>query len=211
MKSYSQFNQDIIVLNAFHNKKNGYFVDIGANDGKTGSNSYLLEKEYDWNGICVEPLPVEFEKCKEIRDCLCYNYAIYSESNLKLNFVVSDLLSGIEDTHLIKNRKQNFIDPKYFYDNYNGEIIVNTKTLTDILDESYAPKYIDYLSIDVEGAEVHVLKGIDFNKYTFGMIHIEHNWQNYRSEIREILEKNNYLFLSENNCDDIYVSKLNIN
>ena len=44
MKSYSQFNQDILVLKAFDNKKNGYFVDIGANDGKTGSNSYLLEK-----------------------------------------------------------------------------------------------------------------------------------------------------------------------
>jgi|688.fasta_scaffold545855_2 FkbM family methyltransferase len=209
MKSYSQFNQDQIVLKINDYKKNGYFVDIGANDGITGSNTYLLEKEYNWNGICVEPLPDEFDKCNKIRNCICYNYAIYSESNLKLNFVVSDLLSGIEDTHLIKNKKQNFIDPKYFNNNYKGEIIVETKTLTDILEKSNAPKYIDYLSIDVEGAEVHVLKGIDFSKYTFGMIHIEHNWQNYRYEIREILEKNNYLFLNENSCDDIYVCKPN--
>ena len=206
MKSYSQFNQDLLVLKSCDFKKNGYFVDVGAHNGITGNNTYLLEKEYDWKGICVEPLPEEFMKCKDCRNCLCYKYAVYSKSNLKLNFCVSDLLSGIEDTHLIKNKNQNFIDPKFFHNNYKGDIVVETKTLTDILDESNAPNYIDYLSIDVEGAEIHVLNGIDFNKYTFGTIHIEHNWQKYRSEIRQILENNNYLFLCENKCDDIYVN-----
>ena len=191
-------------------KKNGYFVDVGANDGISGNNTYLLEKEYDWKGICIEPLPEEFNKCKGCRSCLCYKYAVYSKSDLKLNFCVSDLLSGIEDTHLIKNKTQNFIDPRFFKNNYKGDIIVETKTLTDILDKSNAPQYIDYLSIDVEGAEVHVLNGIDFNKYTFGIIHIEHNWQKYRSEIRQILENNKYLFLSENKCDDIYVKYTNL-
>ena len=210
MKSYSQFNQDLLVLKLCDFKKNGYFVDVGANDGISGNNSYLLEKEYDWKGICIEPLPEEFNKCKECRNCLCYKYAVYSESDLKLNFCVSDLLSGIEDTHLIKNKTQNFIDPSFFENNYKGDIIVETKTLTDILDESNAPPYIDYLSIDVEGAEIHVLNGIDFNKYTFGIIHIEHNWQKYRSEIRQILENNKYLFLSENKCDDIYVKYPNL-
>jgi len=210
MKSYSQLNQDLLVLKLCDFKKNGYFVDVGANDGISGNNTYLLEKEYDWKGICIEPLPEEFNKCKECRSCLCYKYAVYSESDLKLNFCVSDLLSGIEDTHLIKNKTQNFIDPSFFENNYKGDIIVETKTLTDILDESNAPQYIDYLSIDVEGAEIHVLHGIDFNKYTFGIIHIEHNWQKYRSEIRQILESNKYLFLSENKCDDIYVKYPNI-
>jgi FkbM family methyltransferase len=205
MESYSQFQQDLIVLKLCDFKKGGYFVDVGANNGIDGSNTYLLEKEYDWKGICIEPLPEEFNKCKECRSCLCYEYAVYSESNLKLNFCVSELLSGIEDTHLIKNKEQNFIDPSFFKNNYKGDIIVQTKTLTDILDESNAPKYIDYLSIDVEGAEIHVLNGIDFNRYTFGIIHIEHNWQEYRYEIRQILENNKYLFLSENRCDDIYV------
>ena len=77
--------------------------------------------------------------------------------------------------------------------------------MTDILDEANAPTFIEYLSVDVEGAEVEVLKGIDFQKYKFGMIHIEHNWQKYRSQIREILERNGYLFIRENKCDDIYV------
>jgi FkbM family methyltransferase len=205
-KSYSQFNQDLIVLRAFDFKRNGYFVDIGANDGISGSNSYLLEKEYNWKGICVEPLPDVYLKCKECRSCLCYDFAVYSTSDLELNFCMSGLLSGIEDTHLIKDKKQNFIDPSHFTNNYKGDVKVQTKTLTDILEMSHAPNFIDYLSIDVEGAEIHVLNGIDFDKYKFGMIHIEHNWQPYRVEIRDILEKNGYFYLTENKCDDIYVS-----
>ena len=109
---------------------------------------------------------------------------------------MSDLLSGIEQTHLIKDKNQNFNDPACFYDKYNMDITVKTKTLTDILIMANSPTYIDHLSIDVEGAEMDVLHGIDFTLYTFGMVHIEHNWQPYRSDIRNILE---------NNCDDIYV------
>lgn len=207
MKSYSQFNQDIIVLKSNDFKRDGYFVDLGANDGISGSNSYLLEKEFDWKGICVEPLPECYKKCLEVRNCLCYDYAVYDESNLELSFCKSGLLSGINNTHLIRDKQQSFIDPKHFYNNYSGDIIVKTKTLTEILNMSNAPNYIDYLSIDVEGAEVKVLNGTDFNRYKFGMIHIEHNWQPYRNEIRQILENNGYLYLQENHCDDIYILK----
>jgi hypothetical protein len=117
------------------------------------------------------------------------------------------LLSGLVDTHLIKDKEPNFIDPSFFTNNYKGDIIVKTKTLTDILKSNDSPNFIEYLSIDVEGAEVEVLKGIDFKKYKFGMIHIEHNWQPYRSCIKEILEANGYIYVNQNNCDDIYICK----
>lgn len=58
--SYSQLNQDINVLKFYKNAKNKYFVDIGASDGIELSNTYLLEKEYNWKGICVEPIPYRF-------------------------------------------------------------------------------------------------------------------------------------------------------
>ena len=69
---------------------------------------------------------------------------------------------------------------------------------------------IDRIAVEISNLKKNfgsntVLNGIDFNKYTFGTIHIEHNWQKYRSEIKQILENNNYLFLCENKCDDIYV------
>lgn len=54
-KSYSQIGQDLFVLNHYNNKRNGYYVDIGSYDGVNFSNTYLLEKDYDWIGICIEP------------------------------------------------------------------------------------------------------------------------------------------------------------
>ena len=62
MNSYSQLNQDINVLKFYNNKTDGYFVEIGASDGIKISNTYLLEKEYNWKGICIEPIQEEYEK-----------------------------------------------------------------------------------------------------------------------------------------------------
>ena len=53
--SFSQFKQDLHVLESYNYKKNGYFIEIGASDGIRLSNTYLLETKYNWKGICVEP------------------------------------------------------------------------------------------------------------------------------------------------------------
>ena len=60
--SFSQIGQDKRVLDFYQNKKNGYFVEVGANDGKRLSNTYLLEKDYNWKGICIEPVPSLLKK-----------------------------------------------------------------------------------------------------------------------------------------------------
>jgi hypothetical protein len=61
------------------------------------------------------------------------------------------------------------------------------------------------MSIDTEGAEVEILKGIDFSKYTFGLLNVEHNYNTQqRKQQREILEANGYKFLRENQFDDYY-------
>ena len=60
MKFYSQFEQDKFVYeNFFINKNKGYFVDIGAHDGVTFSNSKFFE-ELEWDGVCIEPNPKVF-------------------------------------------------------------------------------------------------------------------------------------------------------
>ena len=73
--STSQFGQDLQVLSFYNGKRDGFFVDIGAYDGKYISNTYMLEKNFDWKGICVEPNIRYFNKCNELFN---FNWAMYS-------------------------------------------------------------------------------------------------------------------------------------
>ena len=79
--SRSQLAQDLNVISFYNNMKNGYFIEIGASDGISLSNTYLLEKKYNWNGICIEPIPDEYNKLIKNRSAICCNRAIYNESN----------------------------------------------------------------------------------------------------------------------------------
>lgn len=199
MEHYSQIGQDIDVLNFYKNKTNGFFVEIGASDGIHISNTYLLEKNYNWKGICVEPIPKNYEAlCKNRPNSFCCDMAIYSESHKSVVFDVADcdLLSGISD----------FIDcHKQTVDAKKTQIVVMTLTLNDLLEKYNSPLFIDYLSLDTEGSELEILKAFDFNKYTFGLIDVEHNYEEpKRTEIRTLLTSNGYIHRRHNDFDDSY-------
>lgn len=198
--SYSQLGQDLRVLEFYNNKKDGFFIEIGASDGITLSNTYLLEITYDWKGICVEPIPDKFELlCKNRPNSLCYNYAVYNDSNKQVIFDIAntnDLLSGIS----------NNIDFHIDVVNSNKtQIIVNTISFNDLLEKSNAPLYIGYLSLDTEGSELEILKSVDLQKYIFGLIHVEHNYiEPRRTQIRQLLTSNGYNYIRSNQFDDCY-------
>ena len=198
LKSYSQLGQDIAVANFFNQKQGGYFVDVGAWDGVEISNTYLLEKQLGWNGICIGPLPKQFESLQKNRACACIQLAAYSQSGLEFDFAVYEGISGIV----------NHID-KHLHALDGGRIKVHTKTLTEILDENKAPSFIEYMSLDTEGSELEVLKGVDWSRYSFGYISIEHNGvEPRRSQMRQYLQERGYSFLRENGVDDDYVLRL---
>lgn len=95
----SQLGQDIEVIKFYNNKENGYFIEIGASDGIFLSNTYLLERQYKWTGICCEPIPSRFEKLVINRpNSICYSDAVYSNTGLTVDFDIAndlDVLSGI--------------------------------------------------------------------------------------------------------------------
>lgn len=202
--SYSQFNQDLEVVEFYKSKKNGYFVDIGAYDGVEYSNTYLLEKEYDWKGICIEPTPYNFDKLVENRpNSACINKACYSKSNTKVPFSIAnnfDMLSGI--SHCIDSFHVHEVNAN------KTEIFVETITLNDVLRENNAPSFIDYLSLDTEGSEFEILQKFRFSDYTFGIIHVEHNFvEHNRLRIQHLLLSNNYAYIKESHYDDFYIHK----
>lgn len=201
MISFSQIGQDLEVLKLYKYKKNGFFVEIGASDGITFSNTYLLEQKYQWKGICVEPLPYKINLLKKNRpNSDIVNKAVFDKTGLNLDFKISntdDLLSGI--SKYISTHKSTV--------NKNCTVIkVKTITLNDLLKENNAPLFIDYLSVDTEGTELEILMSVDLKKYTFGLIHVEHNYvEPTRSSIKNYLLKNNYTFYGENQFDDSYI------
>ena len=206
--SRSQLGQDISVITFYNNKYNGYFVEIGASSGIALSNTYLLETKYNWKGICVEPIPFEYNELVKNRKAICSNLAIYNESNKILKFVIKNfsMCSGLAETmdesvcidNVIHNRGVNYDVDKI--------IDVKTITLNDLLIKANSPNFIEYLSLDTEGSELEILKSVDFNKYTFGIIDVEHNFvEPRRTNIRNLLETNNYKFNKENKFDDQYI------
>ena len=198
--NYSQIGQDLEVSKFYNNKKDGFFIEIGASDGIEFSNTYLLEKNYNWKGICVEPIPERFELlCKNRGNSLCYNMAVYNESNKQVTFDIAnncDLFSGIS---------ANIDCYKKLVDANKSQILINTISFNDLLEKANAPFFIDYLSLDTEGSELEILQSVDLNKYTFGLIDVEHNYvEPRRSVIRNLLTSNGYHYLRENKFDDCY-------
>lgn len=198
--SHSQLGQELEVIKFYNNKEGGFFIEIGASDGLELSNTYLLETKYKWRGICCEPIPKKFEKLVKNRpNSICYKQAVYNQSGLILPFDISnsyDLLSGISE-HIDKHKSS--------VDNDKTTVQVETISLLDVLKKSNAPSFIEYMSLDTEGSEFEILKNFDFEKYTFGLIDVEHNFMEpRRTEIRNLLLSKGYIYKGENNWDDMY-------
>jgi FkbM family methyltransferase len=204
-EQYSQGGQDIYVTRILKEKRDGYFIEIGANNGYTMSNTYLLEKNYGWKGICVEATPYKITELTNNRpNAICISSAAFLESNLELDFTTCPL----DILNVITEYAEIAID----FLKENGEIIkVNTRSLTDILNENNAPENIDYLSIDTNGSEYKVLEGIDFTKYKFNVITVKNSLiEEKQNRIKEILTSNGYsvqqtINMVDNITDDLYV------
>jgi FkbM family methyltransferase len=159
---------------------NGYFVELGANDGISQSNTLYLENYLGWHGILVEPDVDNYLKCLKSRSprnkifcCACVSFD-YKDEFVKI--VYSNLMSvalgletDLQDAYSHAKMGETFLKD----DQKNFTFDASAKTLNVLLEEANSPKLIDLAVIDVEGAEIEVLKGIDHNKYRFKYICVE--------------------------------------
>ena len=175
MKSNSQLGQDLWVLNELNRKKDGFFVEAGACDGVWLSNTLLLEREFNWNGICCEPNPTYFDKLKTNRNCIVDDRCLYSTTGEKIQFFCSPgrpWLGGTEDDFIVEHDDE--VDLLKIRKS-EDPIEVSTVSLNDLLSHHSAPHVIDYISLDTEGSEMKIIKGLDFQKYQVKLWTIEHN------------------------------------
>jgi FkbM family methyltransferase len=184
--SKSQLMQDIFVLSALHEKSGGYFVEFGGGDGVTFSNSYLLEKQFGWKGIVAEPSRSFIPKLMANRRCHVDTRCVWSISQRKLTFV------EVEDGGELSTVKQ-FKQCDHHDRSKAVEYEVDTVSLDDLLQTHDAPTEIDYLSVDTEGSELEILENVDFNRWRFNVITVEHNFvPKNRSAIFKLLTAAGY-------------------
>ena len=175
------------IINTINNgRRNGYFVDIGAHNGISFSNTYALEKYLDWNGLCVEVCDETFEKLVKNRKATCVNECVYSTSGIEmeLEFPLSNPLDVGNDM-LVKIKDKlpgGFL--KQFETTRSFKKI--TKTLTEIFAENNVPSVIQYMSVDIEGSDLDALKGLDFSNYTIEFLTIEWGGGNAKQYLQDI-------------------------
>ncbi|PKP29577.1 MAG: hypothetical protein CVU00_14935 [Bacteroidetes bacterium HGW-Bacteroidetes-17] len=204
---YSQYGEDFILWNFFEYKENGFFIDIGAFDGIHLSNSYTFE-EQGWKGICVEPVSKYFELCKKNRPkSICINAACISSGELKeIELEVDDtgLFSSLHIDKTAKNVSGHFDSLKRTISIKKEK--VKAVTLNSVLQNlNNDPNEIDFISIDVEGAEIEVLKGFDLDKYIPRIIVIETNTLEDKEHIKNYLSQFGYLFAREVRANSYFV------
>src|ERR1700733_8001421 len=198
---YSQLGQDRLVFELLGGKRGGFFLDSGAADGVIASNTYVLETDLGWTGICVEPNPVFFAQLVKTRTSHCVNCCLYDRDGT-VEFVDAAYLGGIretyEPTHLeqIKTLTRSMIEP--------ARVMRPARTLRSVLREFDAPRVIDYWSLDTEGSELAILKSFPFEEYTFRVLTVEHNRLPVRHEIRALLEPRGYHLACSLDIDDVY-------
>jgi FkbM family methyltransferase len=183
--SQSQIRQDLFVLSELNFKKKGFFVEFGSADGKFLSNTHLLEKEFDWTGILVEPAKIFHKELFKNRNCIIDKNCVYKNSDSEILFRESTIpeLSSIGKYFNLD------LNNRYSLKKYN----VKTISLNDLLIKYSAPSIIDYLSIDTEGSEYDILSNFNFNKFKFKIITCEHNFNKNKDLINKLLISNGYV------------------
>jgi FkbM family methyltransferase len=161
--SKSQAKQELIVSNLHHQKRQGFFVDLAANDAFDMSNTFPLEQDWDWHGLCIEANPKYWRSLTHYRSCTTIGAAV-GKSNELVTFHF-DKWGGVGGGIVGRNYDNSRVDA--------NDIQVYTVPLKDILDRHGAPSVIDYLSLDVEGAEHFIMESFPYDAYTVRVLTVE--------------------------------------
>lgn len=205
MNYYSQYNQDeFLNKEIFKNKERGTFVDIGAHNGISLSNTFFFEKELNWTGLCIEPNPRLYNILCENRSSININGCAWYENDVKIFRLIegySEMLSGILDSYdqkHIDRIERECIDKNSKYIDVEVQCYDINKLLID-----NKLKNIDLVSIDTEGSEYEILKCIDYDLINIGVIVVENNYK--ENNVENFLKSKGYKLYSKIKIDDIYI------
>jgi Methyltransferase FkbM domain len=184
--TFAQANQDYVILALLRNKTGGYFIDLASNDATILSNTYRLERYHGWKGICMEPNPIYWSNLTSLRRCSVVGAVVGNEERMhevyfRFDAKIQGGITGAAFDNGIQFRGVSV--PKY------------TVPLAEVLQRFQAPKYIDYLSLDVEGAEEYILQHFSTwqpkDGYTIALMTVERP----KRTLEKLLESRGYVML----------------
>lgn len=203
MKYYSQYGQDKMVLEILRYKKDGFFVDIGANDGITFSNTKCME-DFGWGGVCAEPDCDVFKKLNNNRKSININAAVGNRNGkAKFTKIVgrAQMLSGLSDQYSEEHYNRMKKEVRENGDSVE-EVEVRIVTFDELMKDIPDTKIIDFVSIDTEGSELTVLESIDFKKWNISVLAVEDNYCD--NQIRDYMRMQGYN-VRECKYDNIFI------
>lgn len=187
----------------FKYKKNGTFVEIGAHNGICFSNTYYLEQNLGWRGICVEPQTDIFEQLEKNRSAICINSCAYKSTGSQIFLYlngISNMLSGILADYDIRHIWR-VLSETQSLGGYIELFNVPTISINEIF--SKLENNIDLLCIDCEGCEKQILETIDFKNNNIRVIVVENNYDD--PGIPNILNSFGYKLIKILGEDEIYI------
>ena len=209
--SYSYGGVDSLVSNIFKNQKNGFYLDIGCGHPIKNNNTYLLNKK-GWSGINID---------LDKKNIDLFN--AYRKKDVNLATAVSDV-EGETDLYFYHSKSALNTSSRQNADFQKAKVTaikrIKTQTINKIIENSpYKGKKIDFLSIDVEGSELSILKNFNFNKYSPKVIVVEYldlslkkleiknlNIDNIiKSDIYKIIISNNYTLANVLHSDLVFI------
>jgi len=203
---YSELGQDVLALVTNQKRTGGFFVEFGTMDGIYASNTYLLEKHYQWQGIVCEPGRTFHQDLHNNRRCVIDKRAVSDKSGRSLIFKETEIqlgLSGLVDYFNPRDKHS-----KRRNSSQGQSYPVDTVSLLDLLDQHNAPEHIEYISVDTEGSELAILGEFDFDRYRVDLWTIEHNYvAEQRQAIQDLMTGQGYMNIlcDRSKYDDWYI------
>jgi FkbM family methyltransferase len=197
------FRQDLIALVLNNFKKEGVFIEVGACDGLATSNTFLLEKEFGWQGLLIEPAKV-------------WQADLISNRKAELDFRCAWKEDGITVRFAEKSSpgRSGIVETSSDLTPVRTDYEVETVTLRKIISEKKFLNKVNFLSVDTEGSEYEVLLGFPFESCRPDFICVEHNFEtDKRFRVRVFLEEQGYINFMEafSYVDDWYVAGDKVN
>lgn len=210
--SKGQLAQDLLALSKANTLEPRFFVEFGATDGITLSNTWLLEKHLGWNGILAEPARAWQNALVKNRSCSIDIRCVSSVSGQQCNFLEVqksvDCKSACPELSTQEKYAENEDWASMVRSQNALRYLVETVSLHDLLDYHNAPPEIEFMSIDTEGSELEILEAYNFKSRRIHTICVEHNYRKkIRGQINDLLTKNGYnrVYADLSLFDDWYI------